>query len=58
VLATDAIEPAGYRTDLGGRWWRVVRDGRVEAGIKVSDAGGGHIDAWVCRSSGIHGTGE
>ena len=56
VQAGDTIEMAGYAVEWGSRyWWRIVRDGRVVAGLIVGEQGGGVIHGWACRSSGIEG---
>jgi len=56
IQATDVVETAGYEADWGHRrWWRVVREGVVVAGLIVGEQGRGVIHGWACRSSGIEG---
>lgn len=54
VKVTDTVERAGYGASFGSRsWWRIVRDGRIVAGLSVGEQGGGTAHGWSCRSSGI-----
>jgi hypothetical protein len=56
VRQDDMIQLAGYDREWGSaRMWRIVRDGRIVAGLRVGDQGGGGAAGSVCRSSGITG---
>jgi hypothetical protein len=59
VRPDDMIQLAGYDWEWGSaRMWRIVRDGRIIAGLRVGDQGGGVASGFVCRSSGITGDEE